>query len=686
MTRSALLIVAATLGWAGRGICQDTIPGYTLEPVTVVAGRSDDLIGSASTASEGHVGATDLLLRPITREGELQETVPGVIVTQHSGDGKANQYFVRGFNLDHGTDFQTTLEGMPVNMPTHAHGQGYTDLNFLIPEMVGHLDYQLGIYHAEVGDFGSAGAAQYFLVRSLPQPFATVTAGAFGMARLATAGSVHVGAGDLLAAGEAKDYNGPWVIPEDLRKLSGLTRYSWETGHSQFSVLAMAYHNQWNSSDQIPLRAVEEGLIGRFGAIDSTDGGSTDRYSLSGTWRHDGARSVRQVTLFGIRSDLSLFSDFEYKLTDTTHGDQFNQQEHRAVVGGQATDEFERHFFGVTHVVTLGLQTRYDILSPVGLYHTEARVRLDTVRQDDVHEWGSGVFISAESHWTRWLRSTLGVRGDVYTFDVASDLPENSGSRSAGIISPKASFAFTPSRNVELYLSGGLGFHSNDARGTTITVDPGTGLPVQHVDPLVRSRGAEAGLRADPLRGWRSTLSLWALHLNSELLFTGDGGTTEPSAASDRWGITWANFYRPIARLSLDADVSFAHARFTGIPTGQDHIPGALENVVAAGVTWSAPSGGIFASLRLRHFGAYPLMEDNSVRAPSADLVNAEVGYAVSRLRLQVSVLNVFNEVADDIAYYYTSRLAGEPAEGVDDIHFHPVEPRQARATVAWGL
>ncbi|HTR20489.1 MAG TPA: TonB-dependent receptor plug domain-containing protein [Gemmatimonadales bacterium] len=663
----------------------DSIKLHLLQPVTVI-GRSDDLIGSAATASEGHVGAIDLRLRPLLREGELQEAVPGMIVTQHSGDGKANQYFVRGFNLDHGTDFQTTLEGMPLNMPTNAHGQGYTDLNFLIPELVDYLDYRLGVYYADVGDFGSAGAVEYHLVRSLDQPIVTSTAGENGMARLAAAGSLRVRQGALLVGGEVKGYNGPWETPERLRKLSGLARYSWGAGPSQFSVLATAYHNSWNASDQIPLRAVESGAISRFGEIDSTDGGTTERYSVSGSWRHVGATAVRDVQLYGIRSTLSLFSNFEYALTDTIRGDQFNQSESRIVLGGQATQRQEVQALSGLHLVTVGVQARYDGLSPVGLYHTQARLRLNTVREDDVHELGSGVFVAADSRWTARLRTAVGLRGDLYAFDVASDLPANSGRRTAGILSPKLSIAFAPSAATELYVSGGLGFHSNDARGTTTTIDPGSRDPVRPVDPLVRSRGAEVGGRFSLARGYRSTLTLWLLNLDSELLFSGDGGTTEPSAASQRRGVTWANFCRPIPQLLIDADLSFARARFVGVSTGADHIPGALENVVAAGVTWSPLERGAYGSIRLRHFGSYPLTEDDRVRATPTNLVNAEAGYFIGRVRLQVSVLNLFNAVADDIEYYYTSRLPGEPAGGVDDIHFHPVEPRQLRVSLEWGL
>ncbi len=665
---------------------RDTTKPQVVDPVTVT-GRSDDLIGLAATASEGRVGSVDLLRRPITREGELLETVPGLIVTQHSGDGKANQYFVHGFNLDHGTDFQTRIEGMPVNMPSHAHGQGYTDLNFLIPELVDHLDYRLGVYHTELGDFGSAGGAEFHLVRSLRRPFGTLGVGENGLARLAAGGSTAVGGGDLLAGGEVKTYDGPWDVAQEIRKLSGVARYSRDRGASRFSILGLAYHNRWNASDQVPVRAVESGLIGRFGQIDSTDGGHTQRYSLSGAWRHVGTSSVQDVQLFGIYSDLSLFSNFEFFLNDPARGDQFNQREQRIVIGGNARHVQETGALGVVQLLKVGMQTRADFINPVGLHRTRARTRVGTVRQDDVTEWAGGMFVEAESRWRRWFRSVVGVRGDAYAFNVRANIPANTGSRTAGIVSPKMSLIFTPSASRELYLSGGFGFHSNDARGTTITVDPETGEPAEQVDPLVRSRGAEVGVRATPVPGWQSTLSLWALGLDSELLFVGDAGLTEPSAASRRRGITWANFYRPVPELALDFDVSFARARFSGVAAGEDRIPGSLENVVAAGATWSTPRPGIFGAIRLRHFGSYPLIEDNSVRATATTLVNAEAGWLFHRgIRLRMNLLNALDARDFDIQYYYASRLPGEPTEGVNDLHFHPVEPRHVRLSLSWGL
>ncbi|HEX8359694.1 MAG TPA: TonB-dependent receptor [Longimicrobium sp.] len=679
----AVLLVAAatTLHAQNAPPRRDTVAVLDTLRVT---GRFDNLIGIAATASEGRVGAADLRSRPITRDGELLETVPGMIVTQHSGEGKANQYFVRGFNLDHGTDFQTRVEGMPVNMPTHGHGQGWTDLNFLVPELVSHLDYRLGVYHAEIGDFGSAGGAEFHLARTLERPFVTLGAGQNGLARVAAGASTRAAGGELLAGGEARSYDGPWDRPQGIRKLAAIARYSADRGASRFSLLAMAYRNRWDSNDQVPVRAVAGGAIGRLGQVDSTDGGRSERYSLSGSWRRAGALTTSEAQLFGIYSDLDLYSNFTYFLDDPERGDQFNQKDRRFVLGANVRHTRGARALGAEHRLMLGAQTRADLIGGLGLYRTEAQVRHATVREDRVRETGTGIFAEAESRWRPWLRSIVGVRGDGYTFYVDSDRPENSGSRRAGIISPKASLVLAPSPAAELYLSGGFGFHSNDARGTTITTDPATGDAAERVDPLVRSRGAEVGVRAAPVRGLRSTLTLWGLQLDSELLFVGDAGATEPSATSRRGGVTWANFYRPTPSLSLDADVSFARARLAGVPADESRIPGALEHVFAGGIAWEAERGP-FGAVRVRHFGAYPLVEDNSIRADPATLLNAEAGWLLARgVRLEATLLNLLNSRAADIEYFYPSRLRGEPAAGVGDVHFHPVEPRQLRASLTW--
>jgi hypothetical protein len=660
----------------------DTIPTVALDTVRI-GGRSDDLIGAAVSSAQGRVGRLDLASRPISREGELLESVPGVIVTQHSGEGKANQYFIRGFNLDHGTDFRTTVDGMPVNMPSHGHGQGYTDLNFLIPEFVDLIDYRLGVSHARVGDFGSAGGAEMHLARTLDRPFLAVEGGENEFGRLVGGVSGPVGSGTLLLGGEARMYDGPWALDQNVEKLNGIARYSVERGSSRFSILGLAYRNSWDATDQIPLRAVEDGTIDRFGYVDPSDGGESSRYSLSASWQRVAGESANEIELYAIRSDLDLFSNFTFFLEDEEAGDQFNQRDGRFVLGGTATHVQTARLLGLNHAFTLGVQGRMDMIDDLALSRSHGRVRGETIREDEVTQLGAGLFTELVTDWSPGFRSVLGLRGDLATFDVESDLPENSGEESATIVSPKASLIYTPSPRLELYLSGGYGFHSNDARGATITVDPVSGEAADRVDPLVRSRGAEVGARATPIRGIQSTLTLWALDLDSELLFVGDAGATEPSSRSRRRGVTFANHYSVLETLSLEADISFSRARLD--EEVDDRIPGALERVITGGMTW-APQTGPSGSLRLRHFGEYPLIEDNSVRADAATLLNAQLGYRFGNgIRIEGTILNLLDSDAADIQYFYESRLPGEAA-AVEDVHFHPVEPRQLRVTLSWGI
>jgi len=649
-----------------------------------VRGRADDLRGIALSPSQGRVGRAELRLRPLVREGELLEAIPGMLLTQHSGDGKSNQMFVRGFNLDHGTDFQTRIEGMPVNLPTHGHGQGYTDLNVLIPELVDHLDYKLGPYHAEFGDFGSAGGATLHLARTLPTPLAQVDVGAWGHVRGVVGASRTTGRHTLLGAVEGKRYDGPWDVPQGLQKVSGAARWSWLGERDELSVLALTYANDWTATDQVPSRAIDAGRIGRFGSFDPTLGGEASRHSLSASWNRRLSNGAVRAEAYAVRHGFALWSNFTYFLDNPTGGDQIEQRDDRTITGGELEYTRAAVVMGVPQLWRVGAQLRHDDAA-VALHRSAARVRTSTVRADDVTQTAVAGYATLESRWTPVVRTVLGARHDVQRFVVASDLAANSGTRSAGITSPKASLVLGPFRGTEFYVAGGLGYHSNDARGTVITIDPASGEPADRVDPLVRSTGAEVGLRTLTARTLHTTLALWTLRLDSELLFVGDAGTTEPQGGSERVGLTLANFWRVSSQLTVDADIALARSRFTDVPSALARIPGAMERVVAAGVSWEPLERGPALAVRLRHFGSHALIEDNSVRGTPGTLVNAQVGWRVGNARVMLAALNVFDTRARDIQYFYASRLAGEGADGVEDVHFHPVEPRQLRLSVAFG-
>lgn len=650
------------------------------------AADGDSLIGMADSATQGVVTARQIDSRPIMRSGEILETIPGLIVSQHSGEGKANQYYLRGFNLDHGTDFATSVAGVPVNMPTHAHGQGYADANFLIPELVAGVQFNKGPYSAEEGDFSTAGASHVRYVNAVERPMLRASAGADGWGRLFGAASPRIGQGNLLVALEAGHNDGPWVRPDAYRKLNGVVRYSRGDARNGFSITGMGYSADWNSTDQSPARAIEAGQLSRFAGVDETDGGETARYTLSADWQRSTGSTVTRATAYGIRYRLNLFSNFTYFLDDPETGDQFEQADRRNVFGGRLSHRRVGRIGGHASDLVTGVETRRDDIGTVGLYQTVARVRASTTREDAVEQTSVGVFAQHEFQWSAWLRSSIGARADRYQFSVDALDPRNAGKASDGLVSPKAAVILGPWRASEIYFNWGYGFHSNDARGTTITVDPGTGEPAHRVTPLVRARGEEVGFRSAPMRGLQTTFALWRLGLDSELLFVGDAGTTEASRPSKRYGVEWTAMISPRPWFTIDADFALSHARFEGDDPAGDRIPGAVERVVAAGVVVE-DAGPIFGSVRLRYFGARDLTEDGSVRSKPTSLVNAQIGARLSsRARLVVDVFNLLDAEASDIDYFYTSRLRGEPAGGVDDIHLHPTLPRSARIALHLGF
>lgn len=650
-------------------------------PPVEVKGSYDNSVGTSDAASQGAVNREVIEKRPLLRPAELLETVPGLIVTQHSGDGKANQYFLRGYNLDHGTDFATWVAGMPVNMPTHAHGQGYTDLNFMIPELVSRVLYTKGPYFAEDGDFASVGTARISYAEKLPANIATVTVGQFGYRRSVLAGSPELGAGRLVYGLEYQHADGQWQNPSHFHKFSGVLRYAQGSSANGFNITAMTYRAGWNSTDQIPLRAVNDGALSRYGAIDPTDGGQSSRHSVSGEWRYSKGDVTRTASFYVIGSTLNLFSNFTYFLNNPISGDQIEQTERRVVLGALTNQTWYSKVEGSQMWNTLGLQIRRDRLSPVALYNTQARQFLSVTRADKVTITSIAPYFSNTVVWTDWLRSIAGMRADFYDFNVASNIALNSGNARDSMISPKLSFIAGPWAKTEYFINYGRGFHSNDARGTTITVDPVSGAPAQRVDPLVRTIGYEAGMRSELSKGLTVSAAAWQLKQGSELLFVGDAGTTEPSRPSRRTGLEFLAQYLASPGISLDGSLALTRARFRDSDPAGNYIPGAPNQVASMGITVDAKSGW-FGALRWRYFGQRPLVEDNSVRSGSTSLVNARLGYTFTKsLKVQLDGYNMFNRKNNDVDYFYQSKLAGDPAP-VSDIHFHPVEKRAFRLSM----
>jgi len=698
-----------------------------------VQGRSDDLTGIANSATQGTVGAKELEDRPILRSGEILETVPGVIITQHAGGGKANQYFLRGFNLDHGTDFAVFLDDMPLNLPSHAHGEGYADMNIVIPELVQRVNYEKGPYYADVGDYGSAGSAHLEFYKTLPENFFQVEGGMYGYERAVFGVSEKVGSGNLLFGGEFYHDDGPWTHSDNYSKLNGLLTYSQGDEANGFSITAHAYHGNWYSSDQIPITAVP--LVGFFGALNPTDGGNSQRHSLQAEWHRQNDHSRTQIMAYGFYYYLNLFSDFTYYLDDPVKGDQFEQQDSRFVLGVDVRHTLFNNWFGRKVENTFGLQVRNDWVRN-GLYRTEDRVRtdkndinacndepIDACSTDpnltavlpadtDVNRFTEtmlGFYVENKIQWAEHFRTVLAFRGDEVFDNVTSLTPSytatelpgapvvnfaaaNSGTVTQFMPEPKASLIFGPWSKTEFYVQGGFSFHSNDARGATQReepISPDNPFPTatSRIPALIQTKGSEVGVRTTAAPHLQSTFSLWYLHSQSELLQDGDtGGTVASLSPSNRYGIELANYYTPLEHWAFDFDFADSRAFFTQIDPddaapnspGGKRVPEAVGLVASAGATMHDYKR-FSASLRLRAFGPRDLTSDGIYRSASTVLLNAEVRYRITeKWSFFIEGLNLLNRRDHDIDYAYTSRITPTGAAEFTDV-FHPVEPFQAR-------
>ncbi|MEX1033722.1 MAG: TonB-dependent receptor [Cellvibrionaceae bacterium] len=661
----------------------------TIEEIEV-RGRKINLVGDASSASEGVVSQAEIAIRPLLRTGEVLETVPGLVATQHSGPGKANQYFLRGFNLDHGNDFSTFVDAMPVNMRTHGHGQGYTDLNFIIPELVGEIVYQKGSYYPGVGDFSGTGTARMAVTNRLDGQTLKIGSdlGAENWRRLLAMGQVDTGnSSSFLYGAEVETTDGHWDdIDTDVKRNNLWLKQQWEAGRDSFSLTFMGYDNSWNSADQIPQRAVDQGLISEFGSINTTSGGESSRYSLSGSWQRQTGVGYLQAAAYVIDYEMDLFADFTF-FTEPG-GDQHNQVDDRLIYGWDVAWTQDDDWGGLDVRNTLGSQMRYDDIDKVGIYRTQARQRSGVFRIDAVEEWSLGLYWENEIRWTDRFRTVSGLRYDYYDFSVDTreadfepSLAVNGGEADADIVTASASFIYTLNDNLETYASIGEGFHSNDARGTTIQLDPVTGDPLPKVDPLVDTLGYEFGLRAfwDSLN---ASIALWSLEIDSELIFVGDTGSTEDTGVgSTRRGLEATAYYYLNDTWTFDVEYAYSDAKFDERIDGSDAIPGALEHVFSAGVNtrWS---NDFYTNLRLRHFGEYPL--DGGQTADASTIVNLRLAYnLMHNLALSLDVLNLFDSDDRDIQYFYESQLPGEPAP-VEDFHFHIFEPRSYHLTLVY--
>jgi outer membrane receptor protein involved in Fe transport len=706
----------------------DTGTGDTLQQITVTAERLE-LLGTAASASEGVVADEELQLAPVYRPGQMLETVPGLIVTLHSGEGKANQFLLRGYNLDHGTDLATYVDDMPVNQPTHAHGQGYTDLNFVIPELADGIAYTKGPYYADVGDFGAVGSVHMEYRSTIPDQV-SATVGTLDYQRYFAAGSQVVGDGHLLAAAELQHYDGPFLNPDDARKQNLVLRYSQGDEHNGYSVTGMFYHQLWTNTTDIPIRAITEGVVpDRFGTLDPSDGGHAQRASLSAQYHATIGEGRLSASAFFIYNQLHLFNDFTQYLFDPVHGDQEDQFENRRVLGGAASYTQPLSLGPIQNEIAVGTLSRYDLLG-VGRLPSEGQLPLaplpptDPVsfaNNDQVYLFAGAAYLQATTHWTATFRSVLGLRDDYQhgtDVDYLAALHEtagytNGGSQAKSLLQPKANLIYTPTNYLEFYLAAGQGFHSADLRGVNQDRSVDLGLP--NTPLLAKQDGQEVGVRSEIGRSVALTLAVYNLWQQSETTIDPDVGQDIAGPPSRRYGFEVNITYQIRRWLEFYGSFSGDHTRFTHpFDDGTGHLGNYITDApyaTGSAALYLTHLGRWSGGLNYRFLGNYPLSSGPCVNsaavhdfpgasscatAPTAagqidgkgfGELNADIRYALpSGWNVSLGAYNLLNTHAAAAEFWYVDRLKSELgtySEGRADIHEHPLEPLMARFTIS---
>jgi outer membrane receptor protein involved in Fe transport len=684
--------------------------GQPLEEIVVTASRRN-LIGKATTASQGSVTQEELNLRPVYRVGQLLETVPGLVVTVHSGEAKAYQYLLRGVNLDHGIDFANFLDDMPVNRPTNAHGQGYSDLNFVIPQLLAGIDYTKGPYFAELGDFGSVGSEHMRLLDDLPNTI-EVSAGTLGDDEVFAGGTLHfVDGSRLLGAADISRVDGPWTHPDNFRKIALAGRYSQGTDLNGYSLTAMYYKGQGRFSTDQPLRAIQAGIIGFYGTLDPTDGAESNRWSLSGHYGATGDGWKLATNAYAIHSTQVLWNNFTHLLNDPINGDQEQQDETRNTFGGAAAFTQDLTFGDIQSGTTVGVQERYDD-TYVDRRHTLQRIVLDycndgdgdysvgfhacTADQVDLND--TALYVSNTTQWLSWLRSTIGIREDYAHGSDHSLLTGFNGSANEFLFQPKGNITFGPWCDTEFYISAGKGFHSDDLRGVLGTI-PAEGVPlaIGRVPLLARTYGEEFGIRNASIPHLQIQLAFFRQDYGSETAYNQDAGLDQATAPSRREGFELSAQYHPFDWLELNTDVAVTKARyFKNEATLRDfyqivggtYIANAPDYTLSFGVLIDN-LGPWFGSVQMRILGPYPLSDGPANPQGSGYTeTNIAVGYKFTDdLKAQVAIFNLFNQKAYASEFYYATNIsAAEVARygtaGVNDFQVHPLEPISARLTI----
>jgi outer membrane receptor protein involved in Fe transport len=631
-----------------------------------------------SAATEQTRWQKDLELRPSNTPSDVMRLTPGLIIGQHHGGGKADQMLFRGFDSDHGTDFAVFIDGIPVNMVSHAHGQGYADLHWLIPETIERVEIYKGPYFVQLGDFATSGAMNIVTKKRDKDSTLTLGGGSYNTQRYV--GVLSPPEGTMLSpyiAGEVYHNDGPFKNPNDYIRYNILAKFGlWSTANSNLGFLGTFFKTGWNASGEIPARAVRSGEIGRFGSFDPSEGGKSERQNLSLIYNYADANQAFNAQTWVSWYKLQLWSNFTLFLNDPVNGDGIEQNDKRFLAGNNINYRRNYNLWGLPMESFIGFQSRFDHIR-VGLFNQTDRRRRETVKNNNIQQTNLGWFAQQEVRPTSWLRTQIGARIDNFWYDVdqiGTVTEPISGEGSATLVNPKLNFIFTPfndnnfAKGTNLFLNFGGGYHSNDAR--VFVQDPEKKIP--------RFWGGELGFKSRFFDRLDATLSYWRSYLASELVFVGDEGTFEPAGASRRHGIESEFRYDILPWLSYDLDLSYTWAKFLN----GDKVPLAPRFLAFTGIT-ARHDSGIQARLQMRHIGRRYGTEDGSILTPTSTIFDLLLKYVWQRYELFVQFQNLANKKWRSAEHVFESRLQSEPpGVGTLDSHFTPGDPFTAKAGI----
>ncbi len=625
------------------------------------------------------ISRMDIKTNPVNSSQEVLRKVPGLIIGQHAGGGKAEQLFLRGFDIDHGTDISISVDGMPVNMVSHAHGQGYSDLHFLIPETISKLDFGKGPYYANHGDFTTAGYVDFFTRDYLAESSVTISVGQFNAIRT-------LGLFNLLENTQNKNAyiateylatDGPFESAQNFNRLNLFGKYvSFLPNNDKLSVTISKFTSRWDASGQIPQREVDNGSISRFGAIDDTEGGQTERSNFNVAFdKHISDNSMLKANAFYTHYAFELYSNFTFFLEDPINGDQIRQKENRQIFGINTVLK-NNTFLGQTPVVlTSGLSLRHDIVTDIELSKTlNRKTTLQNLELGDLNQTNMSVFTNAEFEFDKW-RVVPALRLDYFNFLYNDKLQPTykTQSETKTVISPKLNFYYDASTNLQMYLKSGIGFHSNDAR--VVVRQLGN-------DVLPRAYGMDLGTIWKPFPSVILNSAIWYLFLEQEFVYVGDAGIVEPSGKTERYGLDFGIRYQFYDWLFFNSDFTLTHGRSKEEPKGQNYIPLAPNFTVTGGL-YVNELAGFSGGIKYRFIDDRPANEDNSIVANGYFVTDFNANYNLKDITLGIVIENIFNTEWNETQFATETRLKNE-AQPVEEIHFTPGIPFSLKGSLTY--